>query len=173
AAAHFPFLAVNVVEALTGQLPPFIAPSAVFDVNGAKVGVIGAELESTPELVAAGNTQGFLFLPEAERIRAESERLRQQGVRVQVVVIHQGTALGSNTVGSTPGVPWEGPILPIADALQDTTVDAIIAGHTQRISNLMRGNILVVEGFNAGISYSVLQLMGKGGDVDWAGGGPA
>ena len=170
AAAHFPFLAVNIVDSLTGQTPPFVTPSAVFDVNGVKVGVIGAELESTPELVAAGNTQGLTFLPEAERIRAESERLRQQGVKVQVVVIHQGTAVGSNTVGNTQGVAWDGPILGIADALQDTTVDAIIAGHTHRISNLMRGNILVVEGFNAGISYSVLQLMVQGGDVDWAGG---
>ncbi len=56
AAAHFPFLAVNVVDALTGQTPPFVTPSTVFNVNGVRVGVIGAELESTPELVAAGNT---------------------------------------------------------------------------------------------------------------------
>ena len=35
-----------------------------------------------------------------------------------------------------------GPILDIADALQDTTVDAMIVGHTHRISNLMRGHIL-------------------------------
>ena len=58
----------------------------------------------------------------------------------------------------------------IADELQDTTVDAMIVGHTHRISNLMRGNILITEGINAGTSYSVLQLMIKGGDVAWAGG---
>jgi 2',3'-cyclic-nucleotide 2'-phosphodiesterase (5'-nucleotidase family) len=34
----------------------------------------------------------------------------------------------------------------------------------------MRGNILIVEGINAGTSYSVLQLMVQGGDVQWAGG---
>jgi 2',3'-cyclic-nucleotide 2'-phosphodiesterase (5'-nucleotidase family) len=58
----------------------------------------------------------------------------------------------------------------IADELQDTTVDAMIVGHTHRISNLMRGNILITEGINAGTSYSVLQLMVQGGDVQWAGG---
>ena len=58
----------------------------------------------------------------------------------------------------------------IADELQDTTVDAMVVGHTHRISNLMRGNILITEGINAGASYSVLQLMVKGGDVAWAGG---
>ena len=46
----------------------------------------------------------------------------------------------------------------------------MIVGHTHRISNLMRGNILIVEGINAGTSYSVLQLMVQGGDVQWAGG---
>ena len=34
----------------------------------------------------------------------------------------------------------------------------------------MRGDILITEGINAGASYSVLQLMVKGGDVAWAGG---
>ena len=43
-------------------------------------------------------------------------------------------------------------------------------GHTHRVSNLMRGNILITEGINAGASYSVLQLMVQGGDVTWAGG---
>ena len=46
----------------------------------------------------------------------------------------------------------------------------MIVGHTHRISNLMRGDILITEGINAGTSYSVLQLMVKGGDVAWAGG---
>ncbi len=49
-------------------------------------------------------------------------------------------------------------------------MDAIIAGHTHRVSNLMRGNILITEGINAGASYSVLQLMVRNGDVAWAGG---
>ena len=142
----------------------------MFTVNGVKVGVIGAELQSTPELVSAGATAGLTFLAEAPRIKAESERLRAEGVRVQVVVIHQGTANGVNPIGNALGVPWDGPIIGIADALQDTTIDAMIVGHTHRISNLMRGNILIVEGINAGTSYSVLQLMVQGGDVQWAGG---
>jgi 2',3'-cyclic-nucleotide 2'-phosphodiesterase (5'-nucleotidase family) len=170
AVANYPWLATNIVDEATGLAPPFVDPSPVFNVNGVRVGVIGAELQSTPEIVAAGNTEGLLFLDEAERIAAESERLRKQGVQVQVVVIHQGTALGQNPIGNTPGAAWQGPILTIADALQGTTVDAIIAGHTHRVSNLMRGHILVVEGINAGASYSVLQLMVRGNDVEWAGG---
>jgi 2',3'-cyclic-nucleotide 2'-phosphodiesterase (5'-nucleotidase family) len=135
------------------------------------------------ELVSAGATAGLKFLPEGERIKAESERLRKLGVKVQVVVIHQGTNVGRNAAGNPSGFPtgeppigngpataWQGPILDIADQLQGTTVDAMIVGHTHRISNLMRGNILITEGINAGASYSVLQLMVQAGDVEWAGG---
>jgi len=170
ARAKFPFLATNIVGTATGQAPSWVTPSKVFTIDGTKVGVIGAELQSTPELVSAGATAGLTFLAEAPRIKAESERLRAEGVRVQIVVIHQGTANGVNPIGNALGVPWDGPIIGIADALQDTTIDAMIVGHTHRISNLMRGNILIVEGINAGTSYSVLQLMVQGGDVQWAGG---
>jgi 2',3'-cyclic-nucleotide 2'-phosphodiesterase (5'-nucleotidase family) len=168
--ANFPFLATNIIETATGELPDWVTPSVVFTVNGTKVGVIGAELENTPELVSAGATAGLTFLPEGPRIKAESERLLSLGVRVQVVVIHQGTNAGQNPIGNTAGVPWSGPILDIADQLQSTTVDVMIVGHTHRVSNLMRGNILITEGINAGASYSVHQLMLKDGDVAWAGG---
>jgi 2',3'-cyclic-nucleotide 2'-phosphodiesterase (5'-nucleotidase family) len=168
--ADFPFLATNIVDEDTGKRPWWVRPSAVFRVNGVKVGIIGAALEGTPELVSAGATEGLEFLDEGPAIAAESRRLSRQGVKVQVVVIHEGTALGSNAVGTTPAVPWEGPILGIADQLQATTVDAMVVGHTHRVSNLMYGDILITEGVNAGASYSVLQLMVKGGDVAWAGG---
>ena len=170
ARANFPFLATNIVDSATGKAPSWVRPSAVFTIRGVKVGVIGAELKNTPELVSAGATAGLTFLPEAARIKAESERLRKLGVRVQVVVIHQGTNTGTNPIGNTPGAEWTGPILDIANDLQSTTVDAMIVGHTHRISNLMVGKILVTEGINAGTSYSVLQLMVQGGDVQWAGG---
>ncbi len=168
--ADFPFLATNIVETATGEAPDWVTPSVVFTVNGIQVGVIGAELETTPELVSAGATAGLSFLPEEGRIRAESNRLRSLGINVQILLIHEGTIFGVNPLGNFAGVAWEGPIVNLADNLQDTTLDAVVAGHTHRVSNLMRGHILVTEGINAGASYSVLQLMVKDGDVAWAGG---
>ena len=103
ARANFPFLATNIVDEETGETPPWVTPSKVFTVNGIKVGVIGAELESTPELVKAGATEGLAFLDEGPRIKAESERLRKRGVKVQVVVIHEGTSRGLNPIGNAPG----------------------------------------------------------------------
>jgi len=167
--ADFPFLAANIVEEETGEAPDWLRGSAVFRAGGVRVGVIGATVRTTPELVRADATEGLLFLDEAERIRRESVRLRKQGVKVQVVVVHEGAVLGANRVDGKPAETWQGPIIGIVQALQDTTIDLVIAGHTHRAANTVVGRIPVVEGFNAGASYSVAQLMIKGSDVAWAG----
>jgi 2',3'-cyclic-nucleotide 2'-phosphodiesterase (5'-nucleotidase family) len=170
ARANFPFLGANIVDANTGLNPDWVEGSRIFWFGSTPIGVIGIGLENTPELVSAGATAGLRFLPAIQTIRAESERLRQQGVKVQVVLIHEGSALGQNAIDGIPAVPWAGPIVDITNAIQDTAVDAVIAGHTHRVSNMNVGRILVVEGINAGASFSVLQLVVQGGDVEWAGG---
>ncbi len=167
ARAHFPFLATNIIDNATGRRPTWVRPSVVFTIRGVKVGVIGAELKETPELVSAGATAGLTFLSEAATVRAESLRLLKQGVKVQLLLIHQGTANGLNAIDGRAAVPWDGPIVDIVNQLQGTTIDAVIAGHTHRVTNTMVGHIPVVEGINAGATYSVLQLMVKGGDVQW------
>ena len=167
--ADFPFLSANIVDEATGETPDWLDASTVIRVNGVRVGVIGATVKTTPELVRAGATEGLEFLDEAERIEAESRRLRRAGVRVQVVVIHEGAVAGANRTGTTPAAAWAGPIIGIVQALQDTTIDLVVAGHTHRAANTLVGRIPVVEGFNAGASYSVAQLMVRGADVAWAG----
>ena len=87
-------------------------------VNGVKVGVIGAELENTPELVSAGATAGLTFLAEAPRIKAESERLRaagRQGPGRRHPPGHERRP--EHRSATPPASPWDGPILDIADAL--------------------------------------------------------
>jgi 2',3'-cyclic-nucleotide 2'-phosphodiesterase (5'-nucleotidase family) len=168
--ATFPFLATNIIDEDTGRAPSWVQPSKVFTLNGVRVGVIGSTLETTPDLVSAGSTDGLTFAPSVAGIVAESDRLRRQGVKVQVVVIHEGTANGRNNVDGLPAIPWDGPIVTIADALKGTEVDVIVAGHTHRVSNTMIEDILVTEGINAGASYSTVQLMVAGNDVQWAGG---
>jgi 2',3'-cyclic-nucleotide 2'-phosphodiesterase (5'-nucleotidase family) len=167
--ANFPFLSANIVDAATGNYPDWNKPSTVLKINGVRVGVIGATVRSTPELVSAGNTAGLAFLDEAERIKQESEKLEKQDVDVQIVVIHEGATLGANAIDGLPAAQWQGAITPIVDKLQDTTIDLVVAGHTHRIANFVQGHIPVVEGVNAGGSYTVAQLMLRGRDVWWAG----
>jgi 2',3'-cyclic-nucleotide 2'-phosphodiesterase (5'-nucleotidase family) len=167
--ANFPFLGANIVDVVTMRNPDWVKGTRVFQFGNVKVGVIGIELEGTPELVKAGATAGLKFLDEAETIKTESEKLRKQGVKAQVVLIHEGSAVGANAVAGNAPIPWQGPIVTIVEAIQDTTVDVVLAGHTHRVSNMMVGKILVAEGYNAGASYSVVQMIVQGQEVEWAG----
>ena len=102
----------------------------------------------TPELVSAGATAGLSFLPEGPRIKAESQRLARLGVKVQIVVIHQGTNLGSNAVDGTGPVPWEGPILGIADdaiVLRLAALQAVGEGAEHRAVRQLAGQAADVE----------------------------
>ena len=170
ARANFPFLGANIVDAVTLQNPSWVEGTHVFSYGNLRIGVIGLTLKETPELVSAGATAGLTFLDEVETIKKESEALREQGVKIQVVLIHQGTAAGRNAVANVTPDPWTGPIMTITEGIQDTTVDVVMAGHTHRVSNLMVGRILLVEGINAGASYSVVQMVVHDQDVEWAGG---
>ncbi len=169
ARANFPFLGANIVDETTLLNPDWVQGTHVFELNGMRIGVIGIELKETPELVSAGATAGLKFLDEAETIRTESEKLRQQGINIQVVLIHQGSANGRNRIDGTDAIPWDGPIVTIVDGIQDTTVDLVLAGHTHRISNFQQGHITIAEGLNAGASYSVVQMVVHGNDVEWVG----
>jgi 2',3'-cyclic-nucleotide 2'-phosphodiesterase (5'-nucleotidase family) len=169
ARANFPFLGANIVDQNTMRNPDWVQGTHVFTYGNQRVGVIGIELKETPELVSAGATAGLKFLDEIATIKKESEKLRKQGVKIQVVLIHQGTATGTNAVDGNAAVPWAGPIMTIVNGIQDTSVDVVLAGHTHRVSNLMVGRILVAEGINAGASYSVVQMIIHNQEVEWAG----
>ena len=74
-------------------------------VNGIKVGVIGSALETTPELVERRGHRGAHLPAVGARHRGgQSRRCRRQGINVQMVVIHEGTAVGSNAVDGMPPV---------------------------------------------------------------------
>jgi 2',3'-cyclic-nucleotide 2'-phosphodiesterase (5'-nucleotidase family) len=167
--ANFPFLGANIVDAVTNQNPDWVQGTHIFQYANHRIGVIGIDVKTTPELVSAGATAGLKFLDEAETIMAESQKLTDQGINIQVVLIHEGAAVGQNGIAGNPAVPWDGPIVTIANKIQNTGVDVILAGHTHRIANMKVGRIWVAEGYNAGASYSVVQMIIHGQDVEWAG----
>ncbi len=127
AGADFQWLAANVRNTSTHQTP--LPSYEIKRVNNIKVAFIGMTLEATNTLVAAAGIQGYEFLDEAETANRLVPKLRRQGVKAIVVLLHEG---GSQT--PPPGevdacVGISGPIVAINNALSPA-IDAIITGHT-------------------------------------------
>jgi 5'-nucleotidase len=126
AGADFRFLSANVVRESSGRtlFPPYVIKR--FD--GVKVAFIGETLEGTPQIVTPSGVAGLQFRDEADTINALVPRLRRQGVRTIVALIHEGgvpVADGSCVSG------------PIRDIVERTSreVDVFMTGHTHQIYN--------------------------------------
>jgi 5'-nucleotidase len=138
--ARFKFLSANVVDSATGHtvFPAF----GVKSFKGHRVAFIGMTLEATPTIVTPSGVAGLEFKDEAETVNALVPRLRREGVKAVVVLVHQGGFQGVNS--SPTGQPSNNFINDCKDALLDPTtspikdivsrlddaVDLVISGHT-------------------------------------------
>jgi 5'-nucleotidase len=106
---------------------PALKPFDVQNVNGTRVGIIGATLEELPSVVAPGAIEGLEFGDEVEAINRTSKMLDTMGVKAQVVLLHQGDSAESGGPDSCNLTP--GPASEIAKAASPN-VDLIFTGHS-------------------------------------------
>ena len=92
AGARFQYLAANVVDTATRR--PVFPATAVRTIDGVKVGFIGETLKGTAQIVSPAGTKGLTFLDEAATANEYARRLRRQGVRAVVLLIHEGGQQG-------------------------------------------------------------------------------
>jgi 2',3'-cyclic-nucleotide 2'-phosphodiesterase (5'-nucleotidase family) len=158
--ADYPFLTSNVVDPSTGTTPPEWSPSAIFDLDGFKVGVIGFSNSDLETLIFPGNLDPFVVTDAADTVNAEAASLRSQGVSAIVAVGHEGATAGTLTAPT-------GPLPDLADALTDgpdtgtlPDVDAIVGDHTnfQVIATRPNG-VLATENLSKGVRFTRLSLV--------------
>ncbi|MEO5939355.1 MAG: alkaline phosphatase family protein, partial [Candidatus Limnocylindrales bacterium] len=99
--ATYPFLSANVVD-VNGRTPAEWKPSAVFSLDGAKIGLVGFTNEDAPTLVAPDAFDPFHVAPRLPAVQAEINRLRASGVRTVVVMGHDGATAGTLTNPTGP-----------------------------------------------------------------------
>ncbi len=148
AGADFPFLAANVKY--TGTDKTILPPYVVKNIKGAKIGFIGMTLKDTPNIVTKSGIEGLEFTDEVATANALVPKLRAEGVKAIVVLIHQGgnpakeSWLGPDgkTYSVNPTYDYtcakggsldanSSPILGIAANL-DPAIDMVISGHTHQ-----------------------------------------
>lgn len=147
----------NVEDNLTG-----VEPYKIFDVGGAKVGVVGITNEEAPGLVlpgAFGTIQITDGVPAANRYAAEARRM---GADAVIVITHKGL----RTLTPEPA----GELIDFANAVSPGLIDVIVGDHTDiQFSGIVNG-ILVHENRSFGVTYAKTLLTIQPG-VRGAGGG--
>ncbi len=156
--AGFQYLAANVIDDSTG-LPIFPA-HAIREFGGIRIGFIGLTLDETPALLAPAAGKGLHFLDEAATINREVRKLRDEGIKAIVVLIHEGGTADSGTDSCA------GPITDIVPQL-DTAVDVVISGHTHRAYNCQVDRRLLTSAGQYGTQLSdiILTLDRYTGDI--------
>ncbi|WP_374586945.1 bifunctional metallophosphatase/5'-nucleotidase [Ideonella dechloratans] len=157
---RFPLLGANVVDATSGR--PVLAPSAIFQIHGVPVGVIGAVTRSTPGIVVPSGIRGLRFTDEAEAINTAARALQAQGVHTLVAVVHEGGELGSPgqradwNDASCPGA--HGPIFDIAQRLLPQ-IQVVFSAHTHQGYRCVRDGRVIIQATSYGRGVSVVDLM--------------
>ena len=91
--AEFPFLAINIFNRETDQPVDYCQSSAVVEIEGAQIGIIGA-IGNCYYSISAEHTEGVYFKTGqelTELVKAESEKLRGEGVDFIIYAIHDGS----------------------------------------------------------------------------------
>lgn len=165
--ASFPILSANVTEG--GK--PAIAASTVVEAGGARIGVIGATLSELPDLVSPDGIRGLEVGDEVAAVDAASRGLTAQGVRAQVLLLHQGDEATGDSGPDACAIEPGGPGSRIAAAVS-ADVDAVFSAHTHQqyacSATDPAGNPRpFVQGLSFGRLLSVVDLALTGeGDVD-------
>jgi 5'-nucleotidase len=134
--ADFKYLSANVIKNSTGQplFPAYAIKEFTSDTDvhkRFKVGFIGEVLQSTPTIVTPTGVAGLTFQDEADAANRAVAEMALKGVKVPVLVIHQGgfqTGFPSATNGCA-GALAGSDIAAIANRL-DPSIKVIVSAHT-------------------------------------------
>jgi 5'-nucleotidase len=132
--ADFQYLSANVVVNATGNtLFPAYAVKQFSSTDGKRkyrVGFIGETLEGTPTIVTPSGVAGLTFLDEAEAANRAAAELADQGVKIPILVVHQGGfQSGAAALNGCAGNLAGSDIAEIASRL-DPSIKVIVSAHT-------------------------------------------
>ncbi len=150
--ARFKFLAANVLDRDSGE--PIMAPAWIKNIDGVRVGFIGAVTRSTPGIVVPSGVAGVRFTGEAKALNQHAKELQAQGVQAIVAVIHEGgEAEGGYDACRNP----RGAIFDIAREL-DPAIDVVLSAHTHRGYNCVIDGRVIMQAASYGRLVSVIDV---------------
>lgn len=167
--AKFPFLAINIYDRQTDQPVEYCQSSVVIDVDGVQVGIIGA-IGNCYYSIATEHTRDVYFKVGEELtalVKAEADKLRNEGVECIVYALHDGHDETSNGVSALE-VDEEDLSSYYDTALSDGYVDVVFEADSHYTYTLIdRHGVyhLQAGGNNNGISHAGVVIDRTNGEV--------
>jgi 2',3'-cyclic-nucleotide 2'-phosphodiesterase (5'-nucleotidase family)/predicted AlkP superfamily phosphohydrolase/phosphomutase len=147
--ARFPYLSINVVDD-QGKTNEAWSPSTTFEVEGAKIALIGFTNTDAPSLVFPNAFGPYKVVDPVPLINEEAARLRGEGVDAVVAMGHRGATGGTLTEPT-------GPLVDTADGV--TGIDAVIGDHTDvQVLTTRPNGVLVTENRSKGVMFTRVRL---------------
>jgi 5'-nucleotidase len=155
AQAKFAFVNANLRNKAGARLPvPKLQPSIVLIKRGVKVGIIGGVTMDLLRTTHPRNTDDVVVTPLSDAILEQSARLKKQGARVVIAVVHAGGECHELTSpDDLSSCVQDDEVFRLARALPAGTVDLIVAGHTHAgVAQRVHG-IAIIEAFSNGRAF--------------------
>jgi len=167
--AHFPFLAVNLIDSKTGELPRWtnLAASKLFDLDGLKVGVIGVANPDTPALTIRKYVEGLTFVNPVGPVVREAKALRAQGAQLIIAIAHIGGDCDLKNPDAATSCRRPNQIFDLLDGLPPGTIDVALGGHTHRLMAHWVDGVATLEAGAEGRYFSEIEACVRpGGGLD-------
>jgi 2',3'-cyclic-nucleotide 2'-phosphodiesterase (5'-nucleotidase family) len=165
AESEFPWLAANLYVAGTDRHPEWSRPWVMIEREGVRVGVIGLALETTPEVVMAGRTEGLGFRSAPQAVDRYAAIARAEGADFVIVTAHIGAVCAEpGDAPEEPSAGCEGRILEIAREVTQP-VDLYVAGHTHLRNFTEVDGVPVMQAVRYGLAYGVVDLERRAGET--------
>jgi 5'-nucleotidase len=120
AEAKFPILIANAFKKGTRERPEWARPTAMVEVQGLKIGIIGLATQETPMVTNPLNVAELEFAPAGPVAAQLADELRAQGATLVLVAAHAGPLTGAGASSEEAQA--------IARAC-GSKIDAIVSGH--------------------------------------------
>lgn len=147
--AEFPFLAINIYDRETNKLADYCEPSVVVEADGLQIGIIGA-IGDCYSSIAVDKCEDVYFKVGSQLtslVKAEADRLRQDGVDFIVYMLHDG--YGNTNLGSVQQISSSQIASYYDTSLSNGYVDLVFEGHTH-------------QGYRLQDEYGVYHLQNRG-----------
>ena len=140
--SNFPFLSANIREKSSGNIPDFITPYIIKEVDGVKIGIIGLTTISTSYTTFPDNVKDYNFIDYTQALEEIVPQVKSEGAEILIALGH----VSSYELTS---------LVPTASRLG---ISVITGGHNNALVATVSDGVALIEGGNRFENYAKLEI---------------